>query len=50
MLLTTTCFGPQVVVNSIALHYLIKRLVVFMTVVHTYLYIVVYTHQGCCTL
>ena len=31
------------------LHYLIKYLVVFMAVVHTYFYIVVDTQQGCRT-
>jgi len=37
---------------SIASHLrcLIKRFVVFMTVVHSYFYIVVYTQQGCRTL
>jgi hypothetical protein len=45
-------WGPKhvVVVNSIPPCYLIKYLVVFMTVVHTYIYIVVDTQRGCHTL
>jgi hypothetical protein len=44
-------WGPKhVVVNSIPLCYLIKYLVVLMTVDHTYSYIVVDTQRGCCTL
>ena len=57
VLTTTTCFGPQVAIVRLCslliaahLRYIIKYLVVFMTVVHTYSYIVVDTQRGCHTL
>jgi len=43
-------WGPKHVVVSSIPPMLIKHLVVSMTVVHTYFYIVVYTQWGCHTL